>query len=349
MVLAIWDASKLEFPGYQRAYFQMVGANAQEQTQAEWAKNQRVEIKQQYLGELRRLDRCQTCHLAVSDPGFSTANEPLRNHPFLLDSHPPEKFGCAVCHGGDGRSTTILMAHGLGERQNKHLLKGEYMQAACYNCHSEKTLPPRATEAVMRGKQLFNTNMCMRCHQVNGDGGNEGPDLSMVGGRRDWVWIYAHFINPQAMNIVSTMPRFQLSRDEIKHLTIFLLTLQGGREKVTDIRFIAHKTADPGWQWPEKRAAEQPRDSDGTAIIPSMHYDGKELFNGIGCKNCHTIGQHGGEVGPVLSNIARKYSRDFFVKLLRNPEDVFPQGVMPQFNLNEKQVQALADYLSSLK
>jgi len=54
-------------------------------------------------------------------------------------------------------------------------------------------------------------------------------------------------------------------------------------------------------------------------------------------------------VGPALSYIARKYDRDTFVRLLRNPADVFPQGLMPQLNLNEKQVQAVADYLSTLK
>ncbi len=349
MGLTIWDAYRQEFPGYQKAYFNMVELNSQTTSQQEWARNQRVELKQQNIGELRRLDRCQTCHLAVENPGFTNAPEPLRTHPSLLDSHPPEKFGCAVCHGGNERGTTTSIAHGETEGQNKRLLKDEYIQATCYACHTEKTLPPQATGAVIQGKIILNVNMCLRCHQINGEGGNEGPDLSEVGSRRDWMWTYAHFINPQAMNLVSTMPRFQLSRDDIKHLTIFLLTLQNNRDKVTDNRFIAHKSADPNWRWPEKQAGGQTNAMKGANLVPTIEYEGKELFTGAGCKTCHTIGQSGGEVGPALSYIARKYDRDTFVRLLRNPADVFPQGLMPQLNLNEKQVQAVADYLSTLK
>ncbi|MEK7877494.1 MAG: c-type cytochrome, partial [Pseudomonadota bacterium] len=252
LALVIWDSRRQEFPAYQKAYFGAVAANAPTQLLRQWAQSQRIEIKQQFLGELRRLDRCQTCHLAVDNPAFRDVAEPLRTHPGLLDSHPPERFGCVSCHGGEGLALTTLAGHEGAEGQTKRLLKGEYMQAACFQCHGEKTLPPEAVGAVVRGRQLVNQNRCLRCHQIGGKGGNEGPDLTVVGSRRDSVWIYAHFINPQAMNLVSTMPRFPLSRDDIKYLTTFLLTLRGGTDRITDTRYIASKSAEPGWRWPEK-------------------------------------------------------------------------------------------------
>ena len=61
-----------------------------------------------------RLDRCQMCHRAVDDPRFAQAPQPLTTHP-KIPPHPFEKFGCTVCHQGQGRATTVADARACVE------------------------------------------------------------------------------------------------------------------------------------------------------------------------------------------------------------------------------------------
>ena len=66
------------------------------------------ELKQVVIDEWGAIDRCTTCHMAIDDPSFADAMQPLRTHPKpeLLRRHPVEKFGCTICHGGQGLATT---------------------------------------------------------------------------------------------------------------------------------------------------------------------------------------------------------------------------------------------------
>ena len=70
-------------------------------------------IKQTIVNDLRRVDRCTTCHLAIDKPQLALAEEPFTAHPGqFLQWHPVEKFGCTVCHGGQGLATDVKAAHG---------------------------------------------------------------------------------------------------------------------------------------------------------------------------------------------------------------------------------------------
>ena len=63
------------------------------------------------LTGLQRVDRCTTCHLGVDDPTMKNAPEPFRYHEGL-GPHIPSRFGCTICHGGQGLATTKEEAHG---------------------------------------------------------------------------------------------------------------------------------------------------------------------------------------------------------------------------------------------
>ena len=72
---------------------------------------------------------------------------------------------------------------------------------------------------------------------------------------------------------------------------------------------------------------------------------GKELVQANGCTNCHKIEGKGGNVGPDLSSIGSRLSEEQIRQKLVNP----PPG-MPSFkNLPKEKVDAMADYLASLK
>src|SRR3972149_1074474 len=65
-----------------------------------------VHPRQLYLPDLGRIDRCVTCHLAIDNPHTKDAAQPLTAHPGeTMIHHPKERFGCTVCHRGQGLGT----------------------------------------------------------------------------------------------------------------------------------------------------------------------------------------------------------------------------------------------------
>lgn len=347
---SVWEAYQEEWQRYQSTYYRMAALRAGNPAQAEWARGQRSEIKQLEPKERGTVERCVTCHLAFDTPMFEDVAEPLRRHPPIVESHPPQRFGCVVCHGGEGRAVTVLEAHGQRGVLAKPLLKGAYMQAACFNCHRDDTLPPAAIASVLQGRELANRYLCLGCHQVNGTGGEEGPDLSAVGSHRTWLWLYAHLLRPQGMVVGSTMPVYSLPRNHIRDITVYLMTLLDARDRMGIMSLQARRVVTSS-----EALSLRPRHPLDT-VTPTggehagqVEYDGAVLFRGLGCSVCHMIGIRGGEIGPSLTHIAHKRTLEDLQRLLRDPEQVFPGGRMPQLHLNDRKVDALARYLTGLR
>ncbi|HSE29982.1 MAG TPA: c-type cytochrome [Pyrinomonadaceae bacterium] len=89
----------------------------------------------------------------------------------------------------------------------------------------------------------------------------------------------------------------------------------------------------------------------------------KQLLQAKNCRACHTINGRGGVIGPDLTFVGDKspeqydYSRMLGVKTafawhvahLQNPKALVPETVMPNFNFNSKDAQALALLVMSWK
>jgi cytochrome c2 len=210
-------------------------------------------------------------------------------------------------------------------------------------------LPPNATASVAIGSQLVNRYLCLGCHRINGDGGEEGPDLSIVGSHRNWLWLYAHLAKPKAIVPVSTMPVFNLTRDEIRDITIYLMTLLESRDQLWNSSLRAKRVAETYEPHQAKKRERERPISDEAPAVEQFQYDGKALFRGAGCSLCHMIGNRGGEVGPALTYIGRKRKAEELERLLKDPEQLLPGGKMPQLYLNEQQIKALVAYLSALQ
>jgi cbb3-type cytochrome oxidase cytochrome c subunit len=73
----------------------------------------------------------------------------------------------------------------------------------------------------------------MGCHQLDGEGGKVGPDLTLEGTRgRSDEWLVGHFKNPSAYTPGSVMPSFsQLTEDQLHTLTVFLQNEKGSKPK----------------------------------------------------------------------------------------------------------------------
>jgi len=76
---------------------------------------------------------------------------------------------------------------------------------------------------------------------------------------------------------------------------------------------------------------------------------GKKLYDNLGCGNCHMIKGQGGAAGPKLDGTGNRRDMKFLVQKLKNPKFNLPQSIMPPMQKPDKDVQAVAAYLMSLK
>jgi mono/diheme cytochrome c family protein len=269
------------------------------------------------LTGLQRVDRCTTCHLGVDDPTMKNAPEPYRYHA-NLGPHIPSKFGCTICHGGQGLATDKESAHGNVAFWPNPLLSADYVRASCGRCHKEGDVPgvPELTE----GRHLFETQGCRGCHKLNGVGGSIGPDLSEEGASlRAPQWLEQHFLAPNAVSAGSAMPNFHFTRDQARDLTYYMLSLTN---------------QDMGSYYASVR------------LIPSPEY-GRELFTEKNCIVCHSVGGVGAKTGPDLLGVTKRHSNEWLDEQLVNPQLVYPGSTMPEYDLEANARKALLAFLTT--
>jgi mono/diheme cytochrome c family protein len=128
---------------------------------------------------------------------------------------------------------------------------------------------------LVEAKAMFHSLGCRGCHRVGDVGGDDGPDLTRIGerdpGRLDFArvpgipsvanWLAEHFRNPAALVPGSKMPILPLDEQEIRLLTLYMLSLRR-----TDV---------PEAFWPKdrilaERFGEREFASDGTTLFGSF-------------------------------------------------------------------------------
>lgn len=264
-----------------------------------------IEVKQIITKDLDRIDRCITCHVGMDplyNPTLTTSftENPYRGHPGdLLKTHSPTKYGCAVCHQGQGLATTVEDAHGNVHHWEKPMLEQPFIQASCAKCHQNfETLAGAQTAAL--GRSLFKKNGCYGCHAVRGWGGVISEDLGEVADkplsridfstsglpREDWNvknWIYLH-LTKDPMQLApgdpeghmgepispSGMPPFylELKDEEAKAIASYLLSMTA--EAIPHQYFVyAPPEAEPKFA--------------------SAVEHGKFVFQKYGCVGCHGV------------------------------------------------------------
>jgi mono/diheme cytochrome c family protein len=290
-----------------------------------------VRLRQVVVPQTGGVDRCTSCHLGMQ-PG-----EPAVPGDRLLGPHPPvvhdpAVFGCTVCHGGQGRATTVEDAHGDVPHWPEPMLPRRFLSAGCGTCHTHLSVPGLA--ALERGRGLFERSDCLACHRVSGRGGTqrpggaggaEGPDLSTAGirgFRADWHEHHA-----------------------------------AEREKA------------PSGPWRSAFAPLAPADREALAAFlrslvgaPGL-VEAKALFHSLGCRGCHAVGGVGGTDGPDLTRegMLDPGQRSFagvpgprtvpgwLAEHFRAPARVVPGSLMPEMSLSEDQIDRLVLYVLSLR
>ena len=281
-------------------------------------------IKQIIVKDLRRVDRCTTCHMAIDKPQLALAEEPFTAHPGkFLEWHPPEKFGCTVCHGGQGLATETKAAHGDVPHWEQPLLRGALVQASCSQCHGDVAPIAQHVPVLLKGRELFKAKGCYGCHAIRDFGQTVSQDLTEVGSKSYQLleadfemmdpphvrihWLASKLRHPRALNpgvrpeqlplgeeevYPSAMPYFGLSDDEIQALTTYLLSL-------TD--------ANPPASYVTRALPEPP------PVYASAVERGHAVFEKYGCAACHGIGGVGGRKNPN-SGLASEVPSLMYVK-----------------------------------
>ena len=314
VILAFYQDQFPEWKDWQRAYIKQELARATNDAQRTLTASTPIAIKQIVLADIGRIDRCTTCHVTVEDASYSGFKPPLTYHPNHAQ-HPFEKFGCTICHQGQGLATTRPAAHGHIEHWEHPMLPMKYIQSACAKCHFASDVP--GAPKLARGRALFEETGCIGCHKLKGVGGVIGPELEGVGARRSPEWLSKHFRVPAEVTPGSAMPPVKVSEDDVDALTLYMLSL-------TDERLNAYLVSMKMLPGPEA---------------------GQRLFLEKGCIGCHSLGGQGGKVGPALEGIATRHNASWIAAHFRNPPALTPGTLMPNFDFSEVQIRALTEFL----
>jgi mono/diheme cytochrome c family protein len=230
---------------HQLSYRDTLAGRASTPLKQQGALDYPVEVRQITLQGIQRTDRCVSCHVGIEDAAMAELPLPLRAHNgTILAAHPPENFGCTLCHGGIGLSLSREESCGADSPDALYapFVSLDAIESSCGRCHLaifDTTLAGMPT--LLRGTAIFRREGCLGCHRVRGKGGSIGPDLtdegskslrafdfSRVSGPKTIAnWMRQHFARPAEVSPGSSMPVFALLEEELGSLTVAVRGLFG--------------------------------------------------------------------------------------------------------------------------
>jgi mono/diheme cytochrome c family protein len=311
-----------------------------------------------------KMDRCQTCHLAIDKKGYEKYPQPFTTHPNLdryvgsNSPHPIDKAGCTVCHEGMGQSVSFKdAAHTPSTEDQKaawektyhweepHLwdfpmLPTSMTEASCAKCHKQEIYVPNADKLTL-AFATFERAGCYACHKTKGFDVNvkkPGPILTKIDSKLTPDWVKTWIRNPRAVKETTWMPRFWYNSNNGSKEDAM-------RNEVEINSIVAYLFANA-----EKHefAVKNPPRGDGKA--------GEAVVKSIGCLGCHVVGEgKRSEIGPrrtfgqPLENVGNKTTYEWIYNWVRDPKHYSPNTYMPNLRLTDAQVADVATYLSTLK
>ena len=198
------------------------GFNGRERITQDWMP--KLEIDLGGMSKVDRFDRCRTCHAMIdsvnvgTSPAFphgdgkdGTYVHPYASHPRLdlyltsASPHPLPRFGCTVCHEGQGSGTSFTNASHtpndpatMAKWEHEHkwadnhywehpMYPQRFQESGCIKCHINVTELGvnekfgASAPKVFKGYQLVKTYGCFGCHEISGYDGTRivGPDLRL--------------------------------------------------------------------------------------------------------------------------------------------------------------------------
>lgn len=279
-----------------------------------------IGIKQTWVPQFGRVDRCPSCHLGMEEAALGNAPQPFRTHPKI--AHDLEAFGCSICHEGQGPATTAEEAHGVAEFWERPMLPRPYVESSCGKCHLSDEV--QDAPSLTAGRRLLKEAHCAGCHKIAGVPRTFVPDLNGIGSKVNRAWLARWLKEPKAYWERTRMPNFLLSDEEAGILADYLVTFKDkGRigPLPEDLRAIA----------PERR---------------DQLYDlGRTRLGEARCISCHAFNGKGGTTAPDLGRIGSKVSAEWLYSFLRDPRMFQPEVEMPRYGFSDEERLAVVIYM----
>ncbi|MGD1094487.1 MAG: c-type cytochrome [Bryobacteraceae bacterium] len=289
-------------------------------------------VQQIWLPDLGVVDRCGTCHVALREASLAgIGTQPFQPHPPI--PHSLTEFGCVMCHWGQGAATTVEEAHSSTLAWEQPILPARYVESSCGQCHER---PLAGTPQLNSGRDMLGRYGCVNCHKVTSPEGvrmtatDHPPSLQHIAAKTTREWIFAWIRNPQAYAATATMPNFQLSEDDARDLSAFLIS-----------------QSTPYLVDPVRKTPPVPAQDDAASL-----QQGSSVYGESFCASCHAMQNAaglmvGGNVGPELTRIGSKIAPEWLAEWLRNPGVYDPDTLMPHYRFEEKDIGLVMGFLGS--
>ncbi|MEK7469285.1 MAG: c-type cytochrome [Planctomycetota bacterium] len=323
-----------------------------------------------------KIDRCTTCHLAISkSKGWTKSDLPegtspaFFSHPNLdlyvgdNSPHPISKFGCTICHNGQGRSVDFIYAAHTpknAEQEKKWeekyswkpvahydtpMLPTPYVEASCTKCHSTQHRVTMA-DKLNEGKRLLETVGCYGCHPIAGteDLRKPGPSLYGLKYKVTKDWAYNWIADPTQFRPTTKMPR-----------PFYTSPALNEKEKAdVEKRNQAMIQGIVEYLWENENLPGVPKA--GYPAPPAGDVaKGKQLVEAVGCIACHVLdkpeekGDQYRSFGPNLAGVGSKLNPGWTYAWLKDPSQYFHATNMPNLRLSDQEAADATAYLLSLK
>ena len=180
-----------------------------------------------------KMDRCQTCHLAIDRPGYEKYPAALphasRTWPHTSAARRRTRSirsAAPSCHEGMGQSVSFRDApHTPPTDEQKHEWEEEYhweephfwdypmlptkmTEASCAKCHKQEVYIPQA-EKLNLAYATYERAGCYACHKTRGFENlrKPGPILTKIDSKLTPEWVKTWLRNPRAVKPTTWMPR----------------------------------------------------------------------------------------------------------------------------------------------
>ncbi|MDB5035564.1 MAG: putative octahem cytochrome c [Chlorobi bacterium] len=332
------------------------------------------------FGKLQmRADRCQSCHMGITDPVFADTNifndigkgrHLFRTkdeaaharkvfgphpHPEMLKSHNIERFGCTPCHGGQPMSVDAVdHAHGFESHWEKPLLTGAYVQGACRKCH-EGDYTFAMADKVSEGRKLFIDFGCFGCHEgpsiPDWKDYKVGPSLMNIGRKISREWAFKWIQNPQSWNEHTRMPNFKFNDEQTKAVVAYLFdATKSSQYKPVSASVPAGDPARGAVTLKEVgcfacHAVDEFEPRGKFKFVPTAD---KKLLWPNGAQDGNRVAE-GNNFGPDLNKIGSKVDAAWLFDWVKNPKHFNPNSRMPILRLTDGEAADITAYLMGKK
>jgi len=291
-----------------------------------------------------KMDRCQTCHLAIDKKGYEKYPQPFTTHPQLElflggnSPHPIDKAGCTSCHEGMGQSVSFRdAAHAPSNEKQKEewekkyhweephlwdypMLPAKMTEASCAKCHKQQVYVPKA-DTLNIAYATYERAGCYACHKTKGFDTNirkPGPILTKIDSKLTPDWVKTWIRNPRAVKQTTWMPRIWYNSNSSD-------PQDAVRNEVEINAAVAYLFANTE---PHEFAVKNPPHGDAK--------NGEQVVRSIGCLGCHVLDEKArADAGPrrtfgqPLQNIGNKTTYEWIYNWVRDPKHYSPDTYMP--------------------